>query len=172
VKRYNNPSIRVIKEPEEIAQDKSEAWEIVEYTVEYLDLQMENPIIVYLQPTSPLRHSGDVLHCMDIYEGMKVPVTTAYRESKDHDPWRYNLNGAVYVTSFNEIMEAKSLWKHAELLYIMPKDRSVNIDTMEDFLLAGDIIAKKRNAIILQKQKEKNKKKRNSEPNFEPDTSL
>jgi len=48
----------------------------------------------------------------------------------------YIRNGAIYAFKRNVIFKEKALVSKNNLPYLMPKERSVNIDTQEDLILA------------------------------------
>lgn len=121
--------ITIIDEPEEIAQDDSEAWGVVRFAIERIGQQFDNPNVIYLQPTSPLRTSIDMLNAWDMYRKIDSPIASIVYVNK----WNYKLNGAIYISPYSWIIKSLSLWKHVHHFYKMPKERSINIDTQEDW---------------------------------------
>ena len=123
-----------VPEPPEIAQDDSQAWEIVKYVIErcFGTSHDKNMHIIYLQPTSPLRSYSDLLLAWDMYQRLNEPITSIVYI----DHWNYKLNGAIYISPYYKIIGAKTLWKNVWHFYKMPQSRSVNIDTQEDWDLA------------------------------------
>lgn len=131
--RYDH-KIWCVSEPTEIAQDSSQAWEVVKYVIERcfgtsLDWNMH---IIYLQPTSPLRTYSDLLLVWDTYERLNEPIASIVYIDK----WNYKLNGAIYISPYYHIIRNKTLWENTYHFYKMPQNRSVNIDTKEDWDLA------------------------------------
>lgn len=122
-------SVDIILEPLTIAQDDSQAYEVVIHVIERLGQQFNAPNIIYLQPTSPLRNVQDLWETYHIFNFYNDPVTSVVYDEK----WKYKLNGAIYYTQYSKVIEHKSLWKQANHLYVMPKERSINIDTQEDW---------------------------------------
>jgi CMP-N-acetylneuraminic acid synthetase len=49
-------------------------------------------------------------------------------------------NGAIYLSRRDTIMEKNSIWGETIRPYIMPEERSVNIDSQLDFKLAEYLI--------------------------------
>ena len=79
---------------------------------------------VLLQPTSPLRTTEDIDACIERAQLGQGCISVAFSTGKT--------NGAVYVCT------AEYLAKHdfvygALMKYVMPDDRSLDIDTEEDF---------------------------------------
>lgn len=63
------------------------------------------------------------------------------QQRQDHDDDRaYRRNGALYLARRRTILEAGSLYGEHVLPYIMPEARSINIDTLQDFLLAETML--------------------------------
>ena len=60
-------------------------------------------------------------------------------------PPAYRLNGAVDVTWCSTILEKKLLYSGVIEAYIMPGDRSVDIDTELDFKISEMMMAKEKN---------------------------
>ncbi|QGM31024.1 acylneuraminate cytidylyltransferase family protein [Bacillus sp. N3536] len=119
--------------------------------------------VVLLQPTSPLRKVEDidgaiqmlldkgVDYCVSVTEPDKSPYWM-YKVDKngrmlqimDQDnfairrqdlPKVYSLNGAVYVARIESLKNTKSFLTKDTVAFEMPKSRSMDIDTEEDFLL-------------------------------------
>lgn len=116
--------------------------------------------VVLLQPTSPLRNATDIDECIEhcqradqqscvslveadktpywMYqlngEGKMIPFINDKEIARRQDaPKSYVLNGAVYVAQTNFILEHESFVTKDTLGYIMPKERSHDIDTEMDF---------------------------------------
>jgi CMP-N-acetylneuraminic acid synthetase len=53
----------------------------------------------------------------------------------------YQLNGAIYVTRRKVLMEEERLLGKHTLSYIMPQERSIDIDTPIDFKIAEIILS-------------------------------
>jgi len=150
----DHPNVMVMVEPGEIAQDYSEAWEVVEYVVETVYGQnalWEDIRVIYLQPTSPLRIYSDVLFAWEMYKNLLEPIASITYI----DQWNYKLNGAIYISSYRSLMNHHGLWRHVEYFYKMPKNRSVNIDTQEDWNLAKKYLQER-----IRKTQEKEKEKK------------
>ena len=71
------------------------------------------------------RDTNDCLHPL-----MKDPVGATRRQDL---PQFYLLNGAVYCAKTDWIMSAESFVTPQTVAYIMPEERSIDIDTLEDF---------------------------------------
>ncbi len=159
---------RIIDEPEEIAQNSSQAWEVVKYVMEFLisdKRERDNTTIIYLQPTSPLRTDEDLSEAYDLFNAnYREPVASVvYKRDMDtiYDKWDYMLNGAIYITPYHEVINCESLWRQAKHLYVMPSRHSVNIDYQLDLDSAEWII--QGNKDVLQRKTSKIQKQEKTE---------
>lgn len=125
--------------------------------------------VVMLQPTSPLRTPADLVEAMrrlvaedadgiisvvdvDNWHPMKMkrikgglledyeapPVENPPRQSL---PPVYMVNGAIYATRRDVLMERGSFQGRRCLAHVMPPERSVNIDSEVDFFIAERALA-------------------------------
>jgi len=121
--------------------------------------------VLLLQPTSPLRTGGDIAaaialaastDCDSVVSVTEMPVHPVFAKKIDADGWvqpfgdvvpeairrqdatpaSYYYNGAIYLTHRDTLMEKKSFYGARILPYIMPPERSVDVDTALDFRLA------------------------------------
>lgn len=121
--------------------------------------------IMLLQPTAPFRESIDINNCIDLLNSnnqvdsvISVVDVEAYHPARmkyiengflidplfcekienqnrqDLEPM-YIRNGAIYLTRKNVLLN-RSYKGDKSLAYVMPKNRSINIDTNFDFQLA------------------------------------
>jgi CMP-N,N'-diacetyllegionaminic acid synthase len=125
--------------------------------------------VCLLQPTSPLRTSADIDTAIDILEHSDADAIVSLTRveephpvkmmvvNDDHviqplfpDQWRetvrrqelqpvFYLNGAVYCVR-RAVLLQHSLWGHKTLAYVMPAERSVNIDSILDVRLAESLL--------------------------------
>jgi len=152
--------------PEELAQDKSTSVDVVRHAVNWLkeNCQEEYNYIMILQPTSPFRTSKDIDECIkkivdtgaDSVMSMKELVDFSAKKVKriENDvivPWlidegkassqrqdlekAYKRNCAIYLTKAELIMKG-DLFGQISRPYIMPEERSVDINKLIDFELA------------------------------------
>lgn len=128
----------VIDRPAELAKDNTPSLPVLHHAVQYL-VGMEKlalDIVVTLQVTSPLRTPED------IDEAVKQYISTSC-DSVISGFWEgqmYLMNGAIYICSADLLMNKSMTWGPNIVMYEMPKERSVDIDTMEDFKLAEKIL--------------------------------
>lgn len=155
----------VIKRPEELARDDTPSLSVLQHAIQYLEeKQNYHPqVIVILQPTSPLRTAEDINMTVEKFLKSKCdsvvsvceiehPLVWMYTVEGDRlkpviegeekvirrqdVPKVYRLNGAVYVVHRDTIMEENRLLGKDIRAYIMPSERSVDIDSEIDLKLA------------------------------------
>lgn len=127
--------------------------------------------IVLLQPTSPLRTAEDIDASVELlFSSDADAVMSVYPLQKKFHPARLKLivngyvqpylagaravgkprqrlsdlykgNGAIYVVRRSTIVEKQSLFGDRVLPYLMPLERSLDIDEEIDFLLAEALLA-------------------------------
>jgi CMP-N,N'-diacetyllegionaminic acid synthase len=124
--------------------------------------------LVLLQPTSPLRTAEDISGALALYETRNAPAVVSVSEaecppawlgqlstdlvmdefvaeqsrgmrSQDFGDW-YRLNGAIYVIGIEEFRCKHVFRPPGTLAYLMPRERSIDIDDASDFKLASLIM--------------------------------
>lgn len=144
--------------PDYLSSDTSRAEDVIAYHIRnYSDVN-----ICYLQPTSPLRKSTDILEsysllCSKSLNGVisvcehPAPKNWIYEEGKSFGAFMNNvsnkrsqdyakcfvLNGAIYWCTSNAFLKyGTHLVRENIEPYVMPNDRSIDIDEELDFKLA------------------------------------
>jgi len=122
-------------------------------------------LVIMLQPTTPLRQTKDIDNAINLLFNTNADSVISVVEVEGHHPLRmkrvvdgrlinyidqghedmrprqelppvYIRNGAIYATMRNTLMKENSFVGVDSRAYIMPPERSVNIDTMKDLSLA------------------------------------
>ncbi len=156
--------------PASLATDTASSRDVMLDVMEWAEARgLDYDCVVLLQPTSPLRTAVDVSAAIDMYDptlDMVVSVCEAddnpyynlfeqdaegnlhvckgpgtYTRRQDAPPvMKYN--GAVYVIN-PESLRRCGLGEFARrVAYVMPKSRSIDLDTPEDWVRAEQIFAK------------------------------
>jgi len=82
---------------------------------------------VLLQPTSPLRQTRDIDNSLrQIIKKNGNSLVSTNKSNK-------KINGAIYIQKTNYFLKKKKFNNKNILNYSMPRDRSIDIDTIEDF---------------------------------------
>jgi CMP-N,N'-diacetyllegionaminic acid synthase len=165
-KRYgcDVPFIR----PAELAKDDTPGIAVILHAVEQVP---GYDYVVLLQPTSPFRTvediDGCIQHCITNKAKFCVSVTKAIENpywmfsmnnnqtlqpilenidtyyQRQALPTVYKLNGAVYVGNIAQLKKYRSFFTEETIGYMMSSERSIDIDTMEDFMYAQFLIDSK-----------------------------
>jgi len=128
--------------------------------------------VILLQVTCPLRNSLDIDNSLKKLMQSKSNSITSIVDVGANHPYRmkiiknnklYNFvnqgfenmkprqklkkiyirNGSIYASTRTTIMKRNSLVSKKNLPYVMPKERSINIDSFDDLILAKDYLKKK-----------------------------
>ena len=147
--------------PEELASDKSKSVDCMIHAIQYYkDLEIEFDTMVLLQPTSPLRNAADIIAAIEIYDREGVDsLISCYKEESMNEYNSYYLNcnigmplkkehnlgmrrqdirplyvrnGAIFITDVHYMLESRLVIGDKPAVYVMPQDRSANIDTWFD----------------------------------------
>ena len=159
--------------PASLAQDDTATLPVLLHALEQLAESYD--AIMVLQPTSPLRSAEDIDRSIELLESTpEADSVISVVQVGDHHPARmktiengwlvnppfaeqtegmprqalpayYLRNGAIYLTRMAILRSRQSLQGQHCLPYIMPEERSVNIDAETDFLLAEALLSRQRN---------------------------
>lgn len=152
----NKEFLYVIRPPE-LAQDDTPMLPVIQHAIE----QYGKPVdaVMILQPTSPLRTVEDInmaikqfkmhlaeslvsvcegVHPMKSYtlDGKPLMEQTPYDK---HIHGCYTRNGAIFITS-KYLLDSGRLFDDRPLLYVMPRDKSIDIDSHEDMRMAEALL--------------------------------
>lgn len=156
----------VLHRPLELAGDATPGIEVVLHAMKE---NPSFDYVVLLQPTSPLRIAEDIDGCIGrcLEEGapfcvsitepshspywmytlgddrrlsplLELPEEQTYQRQKL--PKVYQLNGAVYVGVRDALARHRSFMTPETIGYVMPEERSHDIDTLLDFRIAGMLL--------------------------------
>jgi len=142
--------------PKELATDESPTIDTVLHILTHMP---EYEYVVLLQPTSPLRNHEDIdrciefcfeknaSYCVSVSESRESPFWSYYEDSdklkavvqgnsyirRQDLPPTYQINGAIYFAQAARILKDKKFLTPETLAYKMPQERSIDIDSEEDF---------------------------------------
>lgn len=154
--------------------DNSSSWDVVkEVLMNYKRRGVEFDSVCLLQPTSPLRTANNIIEAyLELDEKkadaitsvcevdhspiwtMKLPTNLSmqeYREKSRDIPRQmlgmyYRVNGAIYIRKIEYSNDIIILDK-SEYAYIMSRESSIDIDTVDDFNYAEFLMKKSNNCI-------------------------
>ncbi len=118
VKKYG---VRTIERPKELATDKAKTTDVLLHAVRHVECD----IVVCLQPTSPLRTARDIDNAIGLF--LENDCDSVISCSVNGP------NGAVYVSTPENLLKNKTFYAGMVLVYTMPPERSLDIDEPGDF---------------------------------------
>ena len=151
----------LLRRTRDLASDTTPMDQVIDHAIRCQGLS--ETCIVLLQATSPLRRDDDVQKAIELYNSsshdlvMSVVLRdssvlkygllngtefTAVRnpaycfQNRQQLPKAYGPNGAIYVFSAADFLKAGGFPRGSIGAIEMPADRSLDIDTIEDFALA------------------------------------
>lgn len=154
-----------IVRPPNLATDTATSADVVLHALEVLEKQGIRPLtFMLLQPTSPMRTADDIRKAVDLMAekssdsivsvclaehsplwcgtlesdmSMHAFLKPSVHGQRGQDlPTYYRLNGAIYLAKVEAFRDEKTFFTRNSHAYVMPVDRSVDIDTSLDFKLA------------------------------------
>ena len=152
---------------QENSSDTASSWDVVREVLEfYRKLYKQFDTVCLLQPTSPLRNDSDIRSAYDIFVTKKASAVIGVCET-DHSPlWcntlpnnlsmdkfisasasiprqkldkYYRINGAIYIADVKNLENRINIYNNS-YAFIMPRERSVDIDTELDFVIAEAVL--------------------------------
>ncbi|MFI3239526.1 MAG: acylneuraminate cytidylyltransferase family protein [Bacteroidales bacterium] len=154
--------------PAALATDSCGTYEVLIHALDYYkSVGVEYDTVMLLQPTSPLRIKDDIVKVMERYTSdidMVVTVTEAasnpyynlfeidsngYLQISKGDgvftrrqdiPKVWEYNGAVYMINVNSLRQMKLGEFRKRVMVEMPRERSIDLDTEVDWLIAEKLI--------------------------------
>lgn len=156
--------------PEELARDDIPGVLPIIHAVTWLEEHegYRSDYVLCLQPTSPLRTAQDIEQAMALALKKQADSVISVTPVHDHPYWTktvdaegrmsefmtakkpvlrrqdlppaYVLNGAVYLVKREVLLRRRSLYGEKTCAYVMPRERSLDIDTPWDLYLADLIL--------------------------------
>jgi N-acylneuraminate cytidylyltransferase len=146
------------RRPTELASDASSTMDVIEHALDHFP---SHEYLVLLQPTSPLRTGEDIdaafalmlerdaPSCVSVSQAEESPYLM-YRVRNDESiesmlpplsgstrrqdlPPVYLLNGSIYIARTDWLRRTRSFLSETTVAYRMPVERSIDIDTADDF---------------------------------------
>lgn len=154
---------------EENSSDTAGSWDVIREVISKLkDMGEEYDEVMLLQATSPLRTVEDIVKSIELLHEKKGNAVVSLTEC-DHSPiWCntlpedksmdnfdreeykdlprqmlpkfYRYNGAIYLVTAEELHNKEHMLEKGCYAYVMPQNRSIDIDTALDFMIAETIM--------------------------------
>jgi len=162
----------IAKRPSNLSGDKIGSEVALWHALEHLkNTEKFMPdMAMLLQPTSPLRGSGDIKNALKLFSKDKTATAlisvcetdNKYLKSfllnkkkymhgihndefpfmsRQYLPKLYMPNGAIYIVK-EKAFKKKSLFTDKTISYVMLKERSIDVDTMEDIAVVEEYLLK------------------------------
>jgi CMP-N-acetylneuraminic acid synthetase len=158
--------------PKELARDDSPTIDAIIHAINWFEERGEFfDILILLQPTSPLRTTEDIDNAIELFLNNKDALSLISVKENEHPPFwsleienkflkplfgeeyfkkrrqelpkSYMPNGAIFISYVDILKKYKTFYTPKTIAYIMPPERSIDIDNEFDFLLAEFILKNK-----------------------------
>lgn len=150
--------------PDYLSSDKAKSVDFMIHAYEFFKEKGDvYDTILLLQPTSPQRTTEDINNSINLFARLGVTsLVSCYKEEsvseynsyhiegnlaiplhEDHNkgkrrqdlPDLYVRNGAIFITTVKQMITNHRVIDDVPAIYVMPRDRSINIDCMDDIEL-------------------------------------
>jgi CMP-N-acetylneuraminic acid synthetase len=141
--------------PSELAADETPTSSVIRYEARRArsEAGLDFDAVLLLQVTSPLRMLGDVVGALSRFQELRMPIATVYRDANPNPTQitscdggltgkagatgeaagrLFKLNGAAYVIPKDMALDVGLDWGPEFGLFEMPRERSVDVDTLSD----------------------------------------
>jgi len=161
--KYNIVSI---SRPKNLSDDNSKSKDVVKHALNEAKLKFESFIL--LQPTSPLRTVNDIDEAIEELYLKSADSIVSVSECEHNPLWsntlpennsmkhfikegnenirsqylekHYRLNGAIYAVNTSFFKSSQNFFGDNTFAYHMPAEKSIDIDTLSDFICAEAIM--------------------------------
>ncbi|RJX18366.1 MAG: acylneuraminate cytidylyltransferase family protein [Desulforudis sp.] len=155
--------------PPELATDEARGIDALHHALKWFEERgTKFDCVMCLQPTSPLRSAADIVAAVDLLLARNAEAIVSVCQAEHHPWWTnvlpedgcmkdflkpgiptnrqelpayYRLNGAIYLARWDFIRNRDSWLGPHTYAYIMPRERSVDIDEEIDFKIAEVLLA-------------------------------
>lgn len=161
--------------PAELARDDTPSMAVIEHAIRRMDEDegFRPDYVLLLQPTSPLRTTADIDGAVALAAERRAESVVSVAPAADHPYWTkrittegvledyfpqsegitrrqdlppaFSLNGAIYLTRRDLLVERGSFYSKGTYAYVMPPERSLDIDTPWDLRIAELMLAERAN---------------------------
>jgi len=160
--------------PKELAQDETKTIDVVRHTIEWAEKESGEVygLLITLQPTSPLRSSEDIDNAVELLFKKNAKAIVSVCEAENHPYWSnvlpkdgcmdgfvkpenesknhqdfpafYRLNGVFRLAYIDYFKKEGAFFGRDTYAYIMPRERSVDINDEMDFDFAEFLMKNKK----------------------------
>jgi len=164
-KRYG--AIIPFLRPKKLAQDNSKVMDSYFYLIENIREKEKINHFIALLPTSPLRNTKDINQAIELYFKKKAKTLISCTENLKPLEWLlkknakglikpfkkknsiknrqdyeklYLPNGSIYIFNYRILKKTKNYYNNKTIAFVMPKEKSIDIDTNYDFKIAEKFV--------------------------------
>lgn len=159
-----NAGAEILLRPEEMGSDTAEVDPLIIWSLDRLNATQEKNLISLLYCTAPLRNSDDILKTVELVSNgivdsaLTLVETSDYlwkesadgflptnyepknRAARQEEKWnQFKENKAVYTFWAHDLIDSKCRINGRVGAHLMPATRSIDIDSLEDFIIAEAI---------------------------------
>ena len=156
----------------ENSRDASSSWDTVKEVIsKYMEKGILFNDFCLLQPTSPLRTAEDIQRAYRMFDEKAATAVVGVCECEHSPLWSntlnsnmelkdfvkpqdylqrqklekfYRINGAIYIVNVNEFLKDMFIYREGSYAYVMPTERSIDIDNLLDFKIAEALLLEER----------------------------
>jgi CMP-N,N'-diacetyllegionaminic acid synthase len=158
--------------PAALARDDTSSFAVMEHALDWLEQDSGLPdYILLLQPTSPLRTAADINNAITLATERHSDAVVSVSECSPHPllartirkdgtleellkaehcyqrrqdlPPAYVINGAIYLNQPGSLRATRSFIPRGAHAYVMPPERSIDVDTPWELSLADLLLSRK-----------------------------
>ena len=151
--------------PKKLSSDKSSALDVIQHALEFvLKKYGEYDLVQYVMPTTPLKNVEDFKNGLKLFRLKSADMIVSVCKSSKPKEWLnpiskdlslqswvkfniakknrqkfkqvYYFNGCIYLAKWNIFYKKKNWFKQKIYALEMPRERSIDIDDIDDFNLA------------------------------------
>ena len=155
--------------PEHLSNDHASSFDVIKHTISFLQLDQTNELIVFLQPTSPLRLVFELDAALEFFIAKNAKGIVSISETEHSPMWSntlpenscmsdfirpevqgkrsqdlpkfFRLNGSIYIYETLPLLEQGKIFFDENVYgFETSLETAVDIDTALDFLVAETII--------------------------------
>ena len=155
--------VKPLRRPISLSSDHAGKLDVIKHALKSIEkMNCEKyDIIIDLDVTSPLRTISDIKNALSLFRERKASVVMSAAASRKNPyfnqvyqvrnsvklvknsksnlkrrqdaPRIYDLNASIYVYKRNVLIKSNTIYVNKSFLYVMPQDRSFDIDSKSDF---------------------------------------
>ena len=174
IERAKHNQVKYLVRPDEFCSDYSSANDVIRHFIDWLieveGKQVQSYLLVYLQPTSPLRNSEHInnvlkllednveVSCLSVVQNEDTPfkyfrldelgrLQSLFEEKMTNArrqdlPATFKPNGAIYAFLVSDFLKDSSIPSNGGIPFLMSKEESIDIDTQDDLQYALKVLSK------------------------------